>query len=166
MRILSSHKRSVRSAPSFRRILAERHWCNTETLCLFCQKCLIVSLHKRSLYGIFAVVPRLGDVDRNNDDLHLRIRKRSLQWEYACSSINVSYAVWSCSRIWKNTRNIIIKGECFFMLYEFDPQIHICKFGFEYYDHALISSYQYSIISNLYQKELSISFYNKSTSRP
>lgn len=47
------------------------------------------------------------------------------------------------------------------MLYEFDPQIHICKFGFEYYGHALISQYQYNIVANLYQREISISFYNK-----
>lgn len=47
------------------------------------------------------------------------------------------------------------------MLYEFDPQIHICKFGFEYFDHALISQYQYNIVANLYQREISISFYNK-----
>ncbi len=47
------------------------------------------------------------------------------------------------------------------MLNEFDPQIHICKFGFEYYDHSLISPYQYRITGDLYQKELSISFSNK-----
>ena len=35
----------------------------------------------------------------------------------------------------------------------FDPKIHICKFGFELYDYATFNPIRYNIIGNLYEKE-------------
>lgn len=45
----------------------------------------------------------------------------------------------------------------------FNPKIHICKFGFELYDHACAVPFEYKIIVNLFLKEIRILFYNKRT---
>ena len=46
-------------------------------------------------------------------------------------------------------------------LEKFDPQKHICKFGFELHDYATQNPNKYNIICNLYQRELSFEFINK-----
>lgn len=47
--------------------------------------------------------------------------------------------------------------------YIFDPTIHIRKFGFELFDHAMISNYEYKILGDMYQKEISFIFTDKLT---
>jgi hypothetical protein len=46
---------------------------------------------------------------------------------------------------------------------EFNPKVHICKFGFELYDHAEICPQEYKIIVDLYLMEVKILFVNKRT---
>lgn len=43
----------------------------------------------------------------------------------------------------------------------FDPKVHICKFGFELYDYAMISPYKYKILGDMYNNELQILFFDK-----
>ena len=45
----------------------------------------------------------------------------------------------------------------------FDPKIHICKFGFELFDHADSGHVRYNIIGNLYEKEIVFEFIDKKT---
>ena len=37
---------------------------------------------------------------------------------------------------------------------EFNKKVHICKFGFESYDHTSLNKVCYNIIGNIYQKEI------------
>lgn len=45
----------------------------------------------------------------------------------------------------------------------FEPTKHICKFGFELYDHATLNPQRYNILCDLYRKELIFEFINKRT---
>lgn len=45
----------------------------------------------------------------------------------------------------------------------FEPTKHICKFGFELYDHATYNPLRYNILCDLYRKELTFEFINKRT---
>ena len=47
----------------------------------------------------------------------------------------------------------------------FDPKIHICKFGFELFDYASFSPNKYKILTDLYQRELTVQFINKRTDK-
>ena len=42
----------------------------------------------------------------------------------------------------------------------FNPQKHICRFGFELYDHATLNQNRYNILCDLYQKEIIFEFIN------
>lgn len=42
----------------------------------------------------------------------------------------------------------------------FNPQKHICRFGFELYDHATLNPNRYNILCDLYQKEIIFEFIN------
>lgn len=45
----------------------------------------------------------------------------------------------------------------------FEPTRHICKFGFELFDHATNNPLRYNILSDLYLKELTFEFISKRT---
>lgn len=45
----------------------------------------------------------------------------------------------------------------------FDPKVHICKFGFELFDHASSDHVRYNMIGNLYEKEIVFEFIDKKT---
>lgn len=45
----------------------------------------------------------------------------------------------------------------------FNPKVHICKFGFELYDHASFNPVRYNILGNLYEKEILFEFIDKKT---
>lgn len=44
---------------------------------------------------------------------------------------------------------------------EFNPKVHICKFGFELYDHATFNPLRYNVLGNLYEREIIIEFIDK-----
>lgn len=46
---------------------------------------------------------------------------------------------------------------------DFNSKIHICKFGFELYDHACVVPFEYKVIVDLFLREIKILFYNKRT---
>lgn len=45
----------------------------------------------------------------------------------------------------------------------FNPKLHICKFGFELYDHTGFDTVRYNILGNLYEKEIVFEFIDKKT---